>query len=83
MEEVAWWSVNNTCMTGSRVLYIHIRCMCVCVCVALRVYICMCVCLCMSVAVCVYVCMYVRRFIQKSQDNAHNTQVACSSRVSR
>ena len=26
---------------------------------------------------------YIRRCIQKSQDNAHNTQVACSSRVSR
>ena len=25
----------------------------------------------------------IQRFIQKSQDNAHNTQVACSSRVSR
>jgi len=25
----------------------------------------------------------IRRCIQKSQDNAHNTQVACSSRVSR
>ena len=26
--------------------------------------------------------MNIRRCIQKSQDNAHNTQVACSSRVS-
>ena len=26
---------------------------------------------------------HVRRCIQKSQDNAHNTQVACSSQVSR
>ena len=31
---------------------------------------------------CVY-SVYVRRCIQKSQDNAHNTKVACSSRVSR
>jgi hypothetical protein len=28
-------------------------------------------------------CLFIRRCIQKSQDNAHNTQVACSSRVSR
>ena len=27
--------------------------------------------------------MHIRRCIQNSQDNAHNTQVACSSRVSR
>jgi len=28
-------------------------------------------------------CGHIRSYIQKSQDNADNTQVACSSRVSR
>jgi len=32
---------------------------------------------------CVSIDCYIRRCIQKSQDNAHNIQVACSSLVSR
>ena len=35
------------------------------------------------IAVHLLVCYNVRRCIQKSQNNAHNTQVACRSRVSR
>jgi hypothetical protein len=52
-----------------RTWYFFLSSVCVYKCVYMYVYVC--------------VCGYIQGCIQKFQDNAHNTQVACSSRVSR